>query len=72
MSRDKGQPSGTNKTQAGTGIPTRMSPEDMPNDQEKTEKYTEDEADVANHIDERHPNRNTDKGDATNIGGYRN
>ncbi len=36
-----------------------------------TEKYTDDEAKVADHVREMHPNRNTNKEDATNAGGYK-
>ncbi|HEU4472853.1 MAG TPA: hypothetical protein VFR58_17285 [Flavisolibacter sp.] len=72
MGKDhRGQPSGTNKSESGTGKPTDMSPENMPNDQEKTDQYTNDDGEIADHVRTGHPNRNTDKDDATNIGGYR-
>lgn len=71
MADDKGHPSGVNKPKTGTGIPTNISTEKMKRDDELTEKYTDDENDIADNVHTRHPNRNEDKDDATNIGGYR-
>lgn len=67
----KGKPSGVNKSRSETGIPTRMEPENGPNDAGKTEQYTEGDERIAENVRTNHPNRNTDKGDATGIGGYR-
>jgi hypothetical protein len=67
----KGKPSGVNKSGSNTGIPTRMEPDNMQNDAEKTERYTEGDEDIKDNVRVNHPNRNTDKDDATNIGGYR-
>jgi hypothetical protein len=72
MANDKGQPSGTNKPKSGTGIPTNISSDKMQKDNELTEKYTDDDNDIADNVHTGHPNRNVDKGDATNSGGYRN
>ncbi|RYY96202.1 MAG: hypothetical protein EOO11_14065 [Chitinophagaceae bacterium] len=64
MGKDhRGYPSGANKTESGTGIPTRMDPENRPNDIEKTEKYTDDDQNVSDNVRTGHPNRNTDKPD---------
>jgi hypothetical protein len=74
MGKDhRGQPSGTNRDEKAiaTGKPMKMAPEDMPRNEEMTEKYTQDDSDIANNVRTTNPNRNTDKGDATNIGGYR-
>jgi hypothetical protein len=62
MGKDhRGHPSGVNKSESGTGIPTRMEPENRPNDVDKTEKYTNDDQSVADNVRTGHPNRNTDK-----------
>jgi len=62
MSRDHvGEPGGTGKEQHQTGIPTKMHPEDMPMQQDMTEKYTEDDNDLADHVRTNNPNRNTQK-----------
>jgi hypothetical protein len=72
MGRDhRGKPSGINKGIDPTGIPNKITPETLPENLEISEKYTEDENDIAENVHLRHPNRNTDKDDATNIGGYR-
>ena len=72
MGKDhRGQPSGTNTSESNTGIPTVMTPENMPNDTQKTERYTDDDNDIANDVRTGHPNRNTDKDDSTNAGGYK-
>jgi hypothetical protein len=72
MRLDKGKPSGANKSENKTGVPSNSTPDKMPQNQDMTEKYTEDENDVADNVQVRHPNRNTDKNDATNAGGYKN
>ena len=62
-----GYPSGVNKSE-GTG---NSAARDEDQNKKATEKYTEDEDKVADNIQQRHPNRNTDKADATNAGGYK-
>ena len=69
---DLGRPSGTDKSEEPTGIPTKLSPEDMAENQKMTERYTDDDGAIANDVRTGHPNRNEDKGDATNAGGYKN
>ncbi|MDB5197441.1 MAG: hypothetical protein JWP88_1812 [Flaviaesturariibacter sp.] len=71
MARNDGRPSGNNKTESGTGIPTRMEPGNTQNDADKTERYTDDDQSIADDVRTEHPNRNTDKDNATGIGGYR-
>ena len=72
MGKDhRGQPSGSNK-QEGTGLRPHMPPEQLQQDEEATEKYTSGEDKIADNIREMHPNRNPDKDDATNAGGYKN
>lgn len=71
MGKDhRGQPSGTNKEE-GLGLRPTISPEDIEQDQQMTEKYTTGEDELADNVREMHPNRNTDKDDATNAGGYK-
>ncbi len=72
MSSDKkGTPSGINKT-AGTGIPENMEGKDLEKDKEITKKYTENDQEISNNVKTNNPNRNIDKTDATNAGGYKN
>lgn len=68
---DKGQPSGTNKSE-GTGSPSNMQPGKNAKDKRLTEKYTNKDQSVASHVKTNNDNRNTDKEDSTNAGGYRN
>lgn len=59
----KGMPSGVNKEE-GLGLqPT--APEDMEQYLEMTDKYTADEDTMADHVQVRHRNRNTSKGEST-------
>ncbi len=55
----------------GTGIPSKINDENMPDDQRLTEQYTTDDNEVAEGVRTMHPNRNEGKDKATNIGGYR-
>ena len=71
MASDKGHPSGANKPGGGTGIPANISTEKGKQDNDITEKYTTDDNEIVEGVRTRHSNRNEDKGDATNIGGYR-
>lgn len=68
--KNKGKPSGVNKNE-GLGLRPDMPPEKLEQDQEMTEKYTAGEDKPAENLPLKHPNRNTDKGDATNAGGYK-
>jgi hypothetical protein len=72
MARETGKPSGVDKSENRTGIPSNSVPGKMGENNEMTEKYTDDDNEISDNVRTGHPNRNTDKGDATNIGGYRN
>ena len=66
MRLDKGQPSGTNKSE-GTGTPSKIE-----NNEELTRKYTDDDKKLDKNVRTNNENRNTSKEDATNAGGYKN
>lgn len=67
-----GQPTGTNKSE-GIGVPAGgQNMDDQQRDQELTERYTDGDGNVADGVRTANPNRNVDKDDATNAGGYRN
>jgi len=68
---NKGQPSGTNKSE-GTGLTADIQNQDLEKDKEMTEKYIKAEDELADGVRKADPNRNVDKGDATNAGGYKN
>jgi len=71
MGRDHlGKPSGVDKSE-GTGLRPDMPPEKLKEDEAATNKYTKGEDELADNLKVRHPNRNTDKDDATNAGGYK-
>jgi len=72
MPRHKGRPSGNNKPEVKTGIPSNYSPETSKKDHVVTRKYTDHDEKLAEHVRTRHPNRNVDKPEATNGGGYKN
>ena len=74
MGRDhRGHPSGVNKSDDGTGIPSGGKfVEDPKRDEELTNRYTDEDRDVSGDIHQNNSNRNADKGDATNAGGYKN
>jgi len=71
MARSKGKPSGINKS-SGTGTPSNVNPSTEKNDRKITDKYIDEDENQQEHADLKHPNRNVDKGDATNAHGYRN
>ena len=71
MARHNGKPSGANKSEDDTGLRPGLPLEDVQQDQEMTEKYTQDGETIAQNVHVRHPNRNTNKTDATNAGGYK-
>jgi hypothetical protein len=72
MAREhENRPGSRSKGEDSTGIPSQMSPERQGTDEELTERYTEDDQQVADNVPLRHPNRNRDKDKATGIGGYR-
>jgi hypothetical protein len=70
MAREKGKPSGINKS-GETGITARVSPDEQQANEQVSEKYTKDVSQLTDDIRELHPNRNTDKEKPTNAGGYK-
>lgn len=72
-SNHKGKPSGINKSgDRGTGVPSNISPATEDQDKKITEEYTDNDEQLSDNVKVRHPNRNVDKDDATNAGGYKN
>ena len=74
MGKDhRGHPSGVNKSNEGTGTPSGGKfIQDEKNDEQLTDNYTDNDQNVSGNVRQNNPNRNTDKDDATNAGGYRN
>ena len=72
MARHKGKPSGNNKLDDTTGIPSNLTADNIGNNEKQTRKYTDDDARIAKHVREKNPNRNVDKEKATNAHGYKN
>jgi hypothetical protein len=71
MRLDKGSPAGANKSDKGTGIPTDKFVNNMERNDELTDQYTDNNEDIADSVRTNNPNRNPDKTDATNEGGYK-
>lgn len=67
---NKGRPGGSNKSE-GTGLSTDMQNQDLKENKEMTDKYIASEDELADNVHEMNPNRNTDKENATNAGGYK-
>lgn len=68
MGKDhRGQPSGLNK-QEGPGIKPVMSSENLEGSKKMRKKYTKDEGQIADNSKQKHPSRNTNKGNSTNAG----
>lgn len=59
---DSGQPAGGAHPMSGTGVPTKINDENMPNDERLSEEYTRNEEGLKEGVRELHKNRNTDKG----------
>jgi len=72
MSRQKGKPSGINKSESGTGVPSNVKPDGNKSDDKLTRQYTHDDEKINEGVRQRHPNRNVDKENATNAHGYKN
>lgn len=68
MTTHKGKPSGINKSE-GTGTPSNLDNKDLKKDQQLTDQYTQRDTTAR---PQSHSNRNEDKPDATNAGGYKN
>jgi hypothetical protein len=72
MAQDqKGKPSGINKSE-GTGIPQKLEDKNLKRDKELTENFTDKDTEISDNVRHNNPNRNVDKSDATNAGGYKN
>ena len=68
--KEKGAPSGANK-KAHRSSREGQSNEDLRNEKSIHEKQEQDDDEVADKLPMRHRNRNVDKDDATNAGGYK-
>ena len=73
MGKDhRGHPSGVNKSDKGTGVPAGGKfMEDDKRDEELTNIYTDDDEGIAGSVPQNNSNRNTEKDNATNTGGYK-
>ena len=71
MATDKGKPSGVNKSD-GTGVPQNIQPVPAGGRENDQEKYINEDGEISEHVRTNNPNRNVDKEDATNAGGYKN
>lgn len=67
---NKGRPSGTNKEE-GRGMPATDNADHIEENLRASEKYTDGQNNPREDMREMNPNRNTDKDDATNAGGYK-
>jgi hypothetical protein len=68
MGKDhRGKPSGIDKKESLTGIPSQPGRDEA----KLTEKYTEDDQRISDSVHTGHPNRNVDKENSTNGGGYK-
>ena len=73
MALHKGKPSGINKPGIkGTGVPSNYTPGNQKRNIHFTEKYTRDDEELADGLRLQHPNRNANKKNPTNAGGYKN
>ena len=71
MARHNGKPSGVNKSE-GTGVPQKIQPTPAKGRKNDPEKYVNEDGEVSEQVRTNNPNRNVDKEDATNAGGYKN
>ena len=73
MALHKGKPSGINKPDnRGTGMPSDFRPAALETDNKLAGKYIKDNEELAENVRTKHPNRNTNKKNPTNAGGYKN
>lgn len=66
---DKGRPSG-NKPAQGTGIPQVINDESRSQDERLTERYTNNDREIAESVRTANPNRNVNKGEETGTEDY--
>jgi hypothetical protein len=73
MALHKGKPSGIGKQDnKKTGVPSDFKARDLKRDKQLAKKYIKDDETLAEGVKTQHPNRNVNKTEATNAGGYRN
>ncbi len=71
MAKDhKGKPFGSNKNER-LGLKPVIPTENLEGSDEMEEKYTKNENELSENVKEKHPNRNTNKGNSTSAGDYR-
>ena len=71
MAKDhKGKPFDSNKNE-GLGLKPVIPTENLEGSDEMEEKYTKNENELSENVKEKHHNRNMNKGNSTNAGGYR-
>lgn len=61
MAEHHGKPSGENKSESATGIPSKLDPASEKLNEQSTDKYTNDDDRIKENIQVAHPNRNTGK-----------
>lgn len=73
MALHKGKPSGINKSEnRGTGVPSNFKPADLKRDEKMEGKYIRDDEELGPNVRVQHRNRNANKRNPTNAGGYKN
>ena len=73
MALHKGKPSGINKPeQRGTGIPSDFKPAHLERDEKLSGKYIRENDELGENVRIQHRNRNANKRNPTNAGGYKN
>lgn len=72
MQRDKKSTKEKIDRSIETNLPENPREHKESQEQKIKDKYTDKEGNPADHIREENPNRNVDKTDATNAGGYKN
>lgn len=73
MALHKGKPSGVDKSKdESSGMLSDFRPSQEEKHEKTSGKYMEDDEKIAGNVRVKHPNRNVDKDDATNAGGYKN
>ena len=70
MARHKGRPSGTPRSE-GSGIPYKIDVKEVQRFDGADEEYLDSTKKLTGKIAPQHPNRNVNKGKATNAGRYR-
>jgi len=72
MALHKGKPSGINKPEnRGTGVPSDFKPAHLKRDHRLARKYIRDNEELCENVRVQHRNRNANKRNPTNAGGYK-